>query len=168
MRRRRFGTCSDVSLCNVQVANADYLFMHSSGISISDYKQDGNYCSNTATMWRFAMRSSTQRCLLEHRPCHRLRLDSQWRISGLVLQNLRLVNCHISGTQPLCYAQNVTLVNCTMDEDADLAFEYSSVNASLLGKVHSVKNPTSGVIVADSFGEVILDGNVKAPCRLLY
>lgn len=59
-------------------------------------------------------------------------------------KNLRLVNCRISGTQPLCYATDLVMENCSMAEDADLAFEYASVQAEISGTVRSVKNPRSG------------------------
>ena len=83
--------------------------------------------------------------------------------------NLRLVNCKISGTQPLCYAHDLVMENCTMADDCDLAFEYSSVQAAITGPVRSVKNPITGRIVAESFGEIILDENIKAPadCKIL-
>ena len=83
-------------------------------------------------------------------------------------KNLRLVNCRISGTQPLCYAHDLVMENCTMAEDADLAFEHSSVKATIKSPVHSVKNPRTGSIVAESFGAIILDENLKAPgnCEL--
>lgn len=83
-------------------------------------------------------------------------------------KNLRLVNCKISGTQPLCYAHDLIMENCTMADDADLAFEHSSVKATIKGPVHSVKNPRTGNIVAESFGTIILDENLKAPgnCEL--
>ena len=55
------------------------------------------------------------------------------------------------------------LENCTFGEDADLCFEYSSVRAEIKGRVHSVKNPRSGRIVADGYGEIILDEHCKAP-----
>ena len=53
-------------------------------------------------------------------------------------------------------------------DDADLAFEHSSVKATIKGPVHSVKNPRTGNIVAESFGTIILDENLKAPgnCEL--
>ena len=73
---------------------------------------------------------------------------------GWFSDGLTLVNCKISGTQPLCYCRNLKLVDCTM-EDADLSFEYSDVDATILGHVDSIKNPRSGKIVADSVGEVI-------------
>jgi hypothetical protein len=89
------------------------------------------------------------------------------RINGEYLgwysKNLHLVNCKIGGTQPLCYCENLVLENCVFEEDADLAFEYSDVEASIIGPVTSVKNPRTGRINADSYGEVVLDGNIKAP-----
>lgn len=78
-------------------------------------------------------------------------------------KNLKLINCRITGTQPLCYAQGLVLENCTFGDDADLAFEYSTVEASIKGHVHSIKNPTSGRIKVDSVGEIIIDKNVRQP-----
>jgi len=71
-------------------------------------------------------------------------------------RNLRLVNCKISGTQPLCYAHDLIIENCTMADDADLAFEYSSLQATIKGPVHSIKNPRTGSITAESYGAVII------------
>ena len=53
--------------------------------------------------------------------------------------------------------------DCTMAPDADLAYEYSSVNAKISGNVTSVKNPRTGRIEAGSIGEIIIDGNIKKP-----
>ena len=78
---------------------------------------------------------------------------------GWFSEGLTLINCKISGTQPLCYCKNLTLINCTMEE-TDLSFEYSDVNATILGHVDSIKNPRSGEIVVDSVGEVILGDTV--------
>ena len=50
-----------------------------------------------------------------------------------------------------------------MGEDANLAFEYSSIEATIRGNVHSIKNPTSGHIVADSIGSITIDENVREP-----
>ena len=43
-------------------------------------------------------------------------------------------------------------------ESTDLSFEYSEVEADIKGHIDSVKNPKSGIIVADSVGEIILEG----------
>jgi len=45
-------------------------------------------------------------------------------------------------------------------EGTDLSFEYSSVEADIVGHIDSVKNPKSGHIVADSIGEIIWEGSV--------
>ena len=73
---------------------------------------------------------------------------------GWFSENLTFINCKIIGTQPLCYCKNLKLINCTM-EDTDLSFEYSEVEADIIGHIDSVKNPKSGTIVSDSVGEII-------------
>jgi hypothetical protein len=45
-------------------------------------------------------------------------------------------------------------------EETDLAFEYSDVNAEIIGNVVSIKNPKSGMIVVDSVGEIIKDSTL--------
>ena len=81
---------------------------------------------------------------------------------GWFSENLTFINCKIIGTQPLCYCKNLKLINCTM-EDTDLAFEYSDVEADIKGHIDSVKNPKSGIIKADSVGEIIMQDAVM-PC----
>lgn len=82
---------------------------------------------------------------------------------GWYSEGLTLIDCKLIGTQPLCYCKDLTLVNCTMEE-ADLAFEYSVVEADVKGEILSVKNPRRGQIVADGFGEIIREDAVM-PCR---
>lgn len=162
--------CDNVKMTNVEVSNADYLFMHSSNISIENYKQQGNYsfqyCSNVVI--RNAKIDSK---------------DAFWNTDNVTVidseltgeylgwhsHHLHLINCHISGTQPLCYAHDLVMENCTMGDDADLAFEYSSVDATIKGNVVSVKNPSTGRIVADGYGEIIIDKNIKEPanCKIV-
>lgn len=74
-------------------------------------------------------------------------------------EDLTFINCKIIGTQPLCYCKNLKLINCTM-EGADLAFEYSDVDADINGEIISVKNPRSGLIRADKIGEIINENSV--------
>lgn len=74
-------------------------------------------------------------------------------------KNIVFENCKIIGTQPLCYCEDLKLINCEMI-DADLAFEYSSVDARINGSILSVKNPKSGRIIADSIGEIITGNSV--------
>lgn len=78
---------------------------------------------------------------------------------GWYSENLTLVRCKIIGTQPLCYCKGLKLVDCET-ENCDLAFEYSSVKASIKGGIVSIKNPHSGKIVADSVDNVVLKDSV--------
>jgi len=77
---------------------------------------------------------------------------------GWYSENLTLIRCKIIGTQPLCYVKGLVLEDCEMI-DCDLAFEYSDVHATITGSITSVKNPYSGLISADSIGDVIFDEN---------
>ncbi len=156
--------CAGVTLKNVEVAHADYLFMHSSDIRIEDYRQQGNYsfqyCRNVEI--RHAVIDSKDAFWnTENVTVYDSELSGEYL--GWHSRNLRLVNCRISGTQPLCYAHGLVMENCTMADDCDLAFEYSSVQATISGNIRSVKNPRTGSITADRIGEIILDRNIKAP-----
>lgn len=161
--------CRNVVLKNVEVKEADYLFMHSENIHIEDYRQQGNYsfqyCRNVEIR-RAVIDSKDAFWNSENVTVYDSEIDGEYL--GWHSHNLRLVNCKISGTQPLCYAHDLVLENCIFAPDADLAFEYSTVHATINSRVHSVKNPRSGCIVAQSYGEIILDENIKAPadCRI--
>lgn len=78
---------------------------------------------------------------------------------GWYSENLTLINCKIIGTQPFCYCKNLVLENCTM-ENCDLAFERSSVQVKVAGRIDSVKNPLEGKIIADEIGEVIFEKDI--------
>ncbi|MCM1290136.1 MAG: DUF3737 family protein [Corallococcus sp.] len=86
---------------------------------------------------------------------------------GWYSQNLTFIDCEISGTQPLCYCKNLVLINCTMT-GCDLSFEYSEVQADIVGKITSVKNPKSGKIVADGIGEIVQENDImKGRCEII-
>ena len=83
-------------------------------------------------------------------------------------ENLTFENCLIIGTQPFCYCKNLTLINCEM-VDCDLAFERSSVQATITTPVVSIKNPlaesrislpAAGSIIRDipeATGEIVVE-----------
>lgn len=95
--------------------------------------------------------------------------DIKGEYLGWYAKNLRLVRCRISGTQPLCYCKNLVIEDCTFAPDADLAFEHSSVQATILSSVTSIVNPKSGTIRCHSCGEYMHDTDAKAPdnCELI-
>lgn len=157
--------CDRLKIQNCKILNADYLCMHTDNISIDNLHLEGNYA------FQYSKNVEINNSLLNSK-------DALWdsenvtitdcEINGEYLawysRNLTLVRCHITGPQPLCYCKNLTLVDCTFGNDADLALEYSTVNATIKGNIHSIKNPTSGSItVAGHIGELIIDENQKAP-----
>lgn len=156
--------CRNVDLKNVRADRADYLFLHGENIRIEDYVQNGNYsfqyCRNV-TIRDAEIHSKDAFWNSEDVTVYDSVLDGEYL--GWHSKRLKLVNCRISGTQPLCYAQDLVMENCTMDDDCDLAFEYSTLRADIKGCVRSVKNPRSGSITAGGYGEIILDAHVKAP-----
>ena len=161
--------CRNVNLKNVRVDHADYLFMHSKDIVIEDYVQNGNYSfqyCRDVEIHHAVINSKDAFWNTENVTVYDSEINGEYL--GWHSKNLRLVNCKISGTQPLCYAHELVMENCTMADDCDLAFEYSSVQATINGPIHSVKNPRTGSVTAKSFGQIILDENIKAPgdCKL--
>jgi len=164
-----FWYCRKAELRKVQVDKGDYLFTHGSDIKIDSFSLNGNYsfqyCKNVEIR-NAEIHSKDAFWNTENVTVYDSVLDGEYL--GWHSKNLRLVNCKISGTQPLCYATDLIMENCTMDDNADLAFEDSSLNATINSPIHSVKNPRSGSITAESYGEIIIDKNIKAPgnCEL--
>ena len=75
---------------------------------------------------------------------------------GWNAKNLNLINCTVESLQGMCYIENLIMQNCKLI-DTTLAFEYSSVDVDISGRVESVFNPLSGTIKADEIGELIMD-----------
>lgn len=162
--------CRNVDIEDVEVANADYLFMHSENIRIKNYRQQGNYS------FQYCRDVEIRDAVIDSK-------DAFWNTVNVTVydseltgeylgwhsENLRLVRCRISGTQPLCYCRNLVMEDCTMLPDADLAFEESTLHAEVNSTITSVKNPTSGSIRAQGYGEIIIDANIKQPanCEIL-
>ena len=151
--------CSGITLEDCAVT-AEYLFLDSRNVTLQNVKMRGKY--SFQYMENLQIRDS----VLDTK-------DAFWHSKNVTVVNsvvkgeylawfsdgLTLIDCKIIGTQPLCYCKNLKLVNCTMEE-TDLAFEYSDVQADVRGHILSVKNPRSGVITADSVGEVIREDPV--------
>lgn len=164
-----FWDCSDIDVKDCQIERADYVFMHCEDIVLENVKLQGNYG------FQYAKNVVIKNCVLNSK-------DSFWEaenvevydsvINGEYLawysKNLKLVRCHITETQPLCYCEGLVMEDCTFGSDSDLAFEYSDVEATVKGHVVSIKNPRSGHIHVGSVGEIIIDENIKAPgdCKI--
>ena len=157
--------CDRVTIRNCEILNADYLCLRTDNVFVDKLHLEGNYA------FQYSKHVKISNSLLNSK-------DALWDSENVTLtdceingeylawysRGLTLVRCHITGPQPLCYCENLTLVDCTFGADANLALEYCTVNATIKGDIHSIKNPTSGSIVVEGhIGELIIDENQKAP-----
>lgn len=165
-----FWRCSGIRAKNLKLHGGTYPFMFSHDIVIDGLESDSKY------VFQYVKN-------VELRNARITTKDAFWEVENVTVRdsvldgeylgwhshNLRLINCHISGEQPLCYAHDLVLENCTFDPACDRAFEYSSVNGTIKGTIGGVKNPRTGRLEADGFGEVVIDENIKAPgdCQLI-
>ena len=136
---------------------SEYLFLESRDVTLQNFKMKGKYSFQYM-----------DGLLIEDSELNTK--DAFWHSRNVVVKNsivkgeylgwfsdgLTLIGCEISGTQPLCYCKNLKLIDCKM-AGADLSFEYSDVEATVIGHIDSVKNPRSGTVKADSFGEIIFE-----------
>lgn len=148
--------CRNVELTKV-TANGDYFGMNCENVIMDDFILYGNYCFDGAKN-------------VEVHNSRFLSKDCFWNaenitiydsyISGEYLgwnsKNVTLVNCTVESLQGMCYIDNLVMKNCKLI-NTTLAFEYSDVDVEINGKIDSVINPGSGIIKADSIGELILE-----------
>lgn len=159
--------CNNVTLKDVTIKDCDYLFMHTDNIRIDNYRQDGNYA------FQYSKNVEIHNAVINSK-------DAFWESENVTLvdcevngeylawygKNIKLVRCHLTGEQLLCYVDGLTLEDCTFGEDANLLFEYSTVNGNIKGNVTSIKNPTSGTLTVEGkIGELIYDENQKQPAN---
>ncbi len=148
--------CEHVTMEQV-TAKGDYFAMNSKNMQIKDFSLVGNYSFDGVKN-------------VEIRNAKMLSKDAFWNsenvtvydsfISGEYLgwnaKNLTLINCTIESLQGMCYIDNLVMKNCRL-LNTTLAFEYSTVDAEISGKIDSVLNPSGGVIRAEHIDELILE-----------
>lgn len=159
--------CSAVMMNDV-VAKGDYFAMSSSNIVANNFSLAGNYgfdsCSN-----------------IEINNSKLLSKDAFWNCENVIVRdsyicgeylgwnskNLYFENCVIESLQGLCYIDGLVLKNCKL-LNTNLCFEYcANIQAEIDGYIVSVKNPISGMIVADKIGEIILESDKINPNQTL-
>ena len=122
-----FWHCRGGQLSDVEMHNAEYAFLHSEQFRISNLRLQGKYA------FQYARDIEIRNAVLDTK-------DAFWNSENITVydaelrseylgwysRNLRLVRCLISGTQPLCYCENLILEDCTFAPDADRALERST------------------------------------------
>lgn len=151
--------CGDISLSSSEIVS-EYLFLDSRRIKLDRVKMKGKYSFQYIEDLEITDSDLDTKDAFWHSRNVTVRNSVvKGEYLGWFSDGLTLIDCKIIGTQPLCYCENLKLVNCTM-EDADLSFEYSDVEADIKGHVLSIKNPKSGIITVDSVGELVREDPV--------
>ena len=168
---KNFRRCHDLTLRHVSFANAAETLWECDGVTLSDVTAKGDYFamnSRNMTVDNLTLYGnySFDGCRnLTVRNSRLLSKDAFWNCEDVRAENcfisgeylgwntklLTLVDCTVESLQGLCYVEDLVLRNCRL-LNTTLAFEYSTVDAEIVGRVDSVKNPTSGRIVADESG----------------
>ncbi len=144
--------CRGIRINNSRL-EGEYPFLKSSDLILDKFELKGKYSFQYVQNARISNSVLNTKDAFWH--CHDVTVTDSvvaGEYLGWYSENLTLIRCEITGTQPLCYARNLRLVDCTM-KGCDLAFERSSVNATILGRIESIKAPLEGSqIKADEVG----------------
>lgn len=172
---KAFRECSDVTVQNCDIVSpefgwsvrricmedtaavSEYFMMRSEELTFRRVRFQGKYS------FQYIKNAVFEDCVFDTK-------DAFWHGENITVRNstikgeylawysdgLTLINCKIIGTQPFCYCKNLKLLDCEMI-GTDLAFEKSQVDAAVVTKVDSIKNPLSGRITAPEVGELIMD-----------
>ena len=157
-----FWNCKNITLKNVN-ARGDYFGMGAENVYAENFTLDGNYAFDGAKN-------------IEIRNAKLISKDSFWNCENAVVydsviigeyigwnsKNLTFINCTVESNQGFCYIENLKLENCKL-LNTDLAFEFSTVNATVTTEIDSVKNPISGRIEAKAIKELILEKTLIDP-----
>lgn len=148
--------CENIDIRNSSLVS-EYPFFESSNINIDNLKLTGKYSFQYTKNAKIINSNFDTKDSLWHSDNVYVR-DSiiKGEYFAWYSNNLTLENCTIIGTQPLCYCKNLKLINCKM-VDCDLSFEYSDVEADIIGEIISIKNPNNGYIKCDFLKELIMD-----------
>ena len=146
---------------NMQMENCEveavYFMLRSTGLDFKNVRFKGKYS------FQYIENATIENCVFDTK-------DAFWHAKNVVVKNsvikgeylawyaedITFENCVITGTQPFCYCKGLKLINCEMHE-ADLCFEKSEVEATIMTPVISIKNPKAGCIKVPAVNEIIQD-----------
>lgn len=148
--------CKDVYIKD-SYFNGDYLLKNSTNVTLENVRVDGNY------IFDGGKNIIVKNCYLNSK-------DSFWNVKNATIynstiigeyigwnsENLTFINCKIESIQGFCYVKNLKLIDCEI-KNTNLAFEYTTINATIKAQNLSIKNPIKGKIVVDRVDDIILD-----------
>ena len=160
-----FGWFCDGASLTLTAVTGEYFMLRSRNLTFSDVSLFGKYS------FQYVENAIIENCRFDTK-------DAFWHAKNVIVrnsvikgeylgwycENVTFENCIISGTQPLCYCKGLKLINCDM-HGADLAFEKSELNATILTPVLSIKNPTRGHITVPEC-ELIIRDTEESVCEI--
>lgn len=173
---KNFRRSKGINLTNVSFPNAEETLWNCDNIKLNNVTAKGNYFamnSKNIVIDKLSLVGNYSFDGVKNVEVHNSKLlskDAFWNsenvtvynsfISGEYLgwnaKNLTLVNCTIESLQGMCYIENLVMKNCRL-LNTTLAFEYSTVNAEIDGKIDSVLNPSGGIIRATYIDKLIVE-----------
>lgn len=155
----------NVSLCHIE---SEYAFLLSKDICIDNITFKGKYSFQYVE--NMVIRNSkfdTKDAFWHSKNVTIYDSEIKGEYIAWYAENITFINCKISGTQPFCYTKGVKLIHCELI-DADLAFEYSEVDADVINEIISIKNPKKGRIVVKGVKEIInKDSKYLSDCEII-
>jgi len=124
---KAFREVDRLTLERIRMTNGDEAFCHCRDGQITDLQLHGRYVFQYAKNIEIHNAVfGTKDAFWESDNCTVYDAELNGEYLGWYSRNLRLVRCRISGTQPLCYCENLILEDCTFAPDADRALERST------------------------------------------
>ena len=124
---KAFREVDGLTLERIRMTNGDEALCHCRDGQITDLQLQGKY------VFQYARNIEIHNAILDTKDafwesdnCTVYDSEINGEYLGWYSRNLRLVRCRISGTQPLCYCQNLILEDCTFAPDAERALEKST------------------------------------------
>lgn len=158
-------SCKNIQMEKVY-AKGDYLAMNAENFKADGFTLDGNYFLDGGK--NIEIRNSKLNSKDSFWNCENVTIYDSYIVGEYLAwnsKNVKFVNCTIESNQGLCYVDGLTLENCTLI-NTDLAFEYSTnINADVVNKIDSVKNPGSGIIKAAAIGTLIINPHRADPAK---
>ncbi len=156
--------CADVTMRQVS-AQGDYFAMNTENVTAEDFTLIGNYPFDGArnvTIQNARMLSKDAFWNTEHVTVKDSFVSGEYL--GWNAKDLTFENCTLESLQGLCYIDRLVMRHCKLI-NTTLAFEYSTVEAEITGRIDSVLNPTSGTITADTIDELIIEPDRVDPAK---
>ncbi|MBQ3665843.1 MAG: DUF3737 family protein [Lachnospiraceae bacterium] len=181
---KNFRRCKNLSLKNVNFPNAsetlwnceyvkmenvfakgNYFAMGSDHMEIDGFELVGDYSfdgCNNITIRHAKMMSKDAFWNSDHITVYDTFISGEYL--GWNAKNLTLINCTIESLQGMCYIDNLVMKNCRLI-NTTLAFEYSTVDVRIVGKIDSVLNPKEGTIKADYIENLTIEKDRVDPAK---